>query len=168
MISEDTSQMVQVTGFLTGMQHHKETRLGTVAIAYDDPQTYTTFILIFHQSLIIPEMKNNLLCPFQLRLNGIEVNETPLQFLKPSLRTDRSHSIVATEELAIPLDLNGVSSGFLSRKPTKDEIDDPGRCPQIEMTYEDPVYDPEVADHFEIDTKLRCDLMDDIVRRPGD
>ena len=126
MISEDTSQTVQVTGFLPGMQHRQETRLGTVAIAYDDPQTYTTFILIFHQSLIIPEMKNNLLCPFQLRLNGIEVNETPLQFLKPSLRTDRSHSIMATEELAILLDLNGVSSGFLSRKPTKDEIDDPG------------------------------------------
>ena len=168
MISEDTSQTVQVTGFQPGMQRRQQTRLGTVAIAYDDPQTYTTFILIFHQSLIIPEMKNNLLCPFQLRLNGIEVNETPLQFLKPSQRTNRSHLIVASEEFAIPLDLNGVSSGFFSRKPNNDEIDDPDQCPQIEMTYEDPVYDPEVADHFDIDTELRRDVIDDIVRRLGD
>ena len=113
------------------MQQQKDTKLGTVAIAYDDPCTFATFILIFHQSLIIPKMKNNLLCPFQLRLNGIKVNEVPLQFLKPSERKEGCHLIMISETLIIPLELVSVSSGFLSRKPTESEIDDPDRVSHL-------------------------------------
>ena len=78
VISEDTSYTVQVMGFLPGMRRKQETKIGTVAVAYDEPKMFTTYILIFHQSLIIPEFKNNLLCPFQMRLNGIEVDDVPL------------------------------------------------------------------------------------------
>ena len=76
--------------------------------------------------------------------------------------------IAISETLIFPVELASVSSGFLSRKPTKSEIDDPDRYPQIEMTYEDPVYDPEVAEHFKVDRRLCCDVMNDIIQRLDD
>ena len=162
IISEDSSHTVQVTGFLPGMRRKQETKIGMVAVAYDEPKTFTNYILIFHQSLIIPELKNNLLCPFQMHLNGIEVNEVLLQFLRPSQRQKNCHAIVASEELTIPLELSGVVSGFLMRKPSKAEINDMDHCPQIEMTYHDPVYDPEIDQHESIDVCLQCDVMNDV------
>ena len=73
-----------------------------------------------------------------------------------------------SETLKIPLELAGVGSGFFSRKPTKSEIDDPDRYPQIKMTYQDPIYDPEVADHFKVDTRLCHDVVNDVIQRRDD
>ena len=131
-------------GFLPGMRRTQETKIGMDAVAYDEPKTFTTYILIFHQSLIIPDLKNNLLCPFQMHLNGIEVNEVPLDIRRPSQHQKNCHAILASEEWTIPLALSGVVSSFLTRKPRKEEIDDVDCCPQIEMTYHDPIYNPKI------------------------
>ena len=162
VISEDTSHTVEVMVFLPGMRRKQETKIGMDVVAYDEPKTFTTYILIFHQSLIIPDLKNNLLCPFQMHLNGIEVNEVPLEFRRPSQHQKNCHAIVASEELTIPLALSGGVSSFLTRKPRKEEIDDVDRCPQIEMTYHDPVYNPKIDQHESIDVSLRCDVMNDV------
>lgn len=58
----------------------------SAALAYDDPITYTTFILIIHQALHFPSMSKHLLSPFQLRENGIVVNDTPLHSLRSTKR----------------------------------------------------------------------------------
>ena len=64
------------------MKMKKEVQVGSVAVAYGDSASYRTYILVFHQVLIVMELERNLLCPFQLHLNGITISENPLQFTR--------------------------------------------------------------------------------------
>jgi hypothetical protein len=105
----------------------------SAALAYDCPISYQTFILIFHHALYLPDLKSHLICPNQLRINGIRVNDCPLQFMQPSERKMNSHSIEVSQIL-IPLSLRGVISYFEVRCPTETEMEDPSRYPHIEMT----------------------------------
>ena len=85
----------------------------SAAIAYDDPTTGEVLILCIHQAVQIPTMENNLLCPMQLRLNEVLVDDCP-KFLHPN-PTDSTHTITVTngpDTLIIPLSLRGVTSYF--------------------------------------------------------
>jgi hypothetical protein len=96
----------------------------TIAIAYDDAQTFHTYILIVHEALQVPGMAHHILFPNQLRENGVHMNDTPLMYTAPQDRTIHTHSIV-TPDLAIPLSMDGVHSSFLSRIPTEYELTNP-------------------------------------------
>jgi hypothetical protein len=68
-----------------------------------------------------------LLNPNQLCANGVKVKDVPRQFDPTS-----SHFIYhPTVKLQIPLSLDGISSGFVSRKPTWAEYE---QYPHIELT----------------------------------
>ena len=101
-----------------------EVPIVTVAVAYDDPVTYQTYILTFNQVLYFKDLKVNLICPNQMRNNNVTVNECPLKFLPPDRRTPEMHAIIANDVL-IPLELCGTYSAFVTRKPTLAEINDP-------------------------------------------
>ena len=94
ILSEDLSQFISVSRFLPSMKMKKEIQVRSVAVAYDDPASYSTYILVFHQVLIVPELERNLLCPFQLCSNGITINEDPLQFTQTNGKMTEPHSIV--------------------------------------------------------------------------
>ena len=94
ILSEDLSQCISVSRFLPSMKMKKEIQVGSVAVAYDDPSSYSTYILVFHQVLIVLELERNLLCPFQLHLNGININESPLQFTQKDGKITEPHSII--------------------------------------------------------------------------
>ena len=99
-----------------------------MAVAYDCPYTFTTYILFFHQALYIKNMTTNLISPFQMQAFGVTVNEIPLQHLNSDSRTSMVHSI-QHDEMHIPLELKGIMSGFVTRKPTALEIHDTsGAC----------------------------------------
>ncbi|MEL6803179.1 MAG: hypothetical protein AAFO91_05255, partial [Bacteroidota bacterium] len=85
------------------------------ATAYDHPVTGRTVILDFPQILYLGDrLQDSLICPNQLRDNGLKVDETPAQFDWESL-----HSIVVPESsLTIPLSLQGTVSYFETRLPT--------------------------------------------------
>jgi hypothetical protein len=94
------------------------------AIAYDCPNTGTTFILIVHQAIHNPKLEHNLLSPFQMRLNDVIVNEI-LKFMT-EIPTEKDHAIVVTnpdlnDQLIIPLVVQGVMSTFPTRKLMLDE-----------------------------------------------
>ena len=99
----------------------------TAALAYDDPISGSAWLLIIHQAVHIPELGHHLLCPMQLRINDVEVNETP-KFLTNN-PTDKTHAVVVRNpestdphhELLIPLSLHNVTSYFPTRKPTREE-----------------------------------------------
>ena len=136
MLSE-SSQTVSVYGFESSLGHVRDIPVCSIAVSYDDPVLFQTFVLVFHQVLYIPGLENHLLNPSQLRHNGLTVNSTPLRELDIQDRTHHSHSILAPYDdnlLHIPLRLQGVMSYFPVRKPTQSEIDDPFRFPPIEMT----------------------------------
>jgi len=75
-----------------------------------------------------------------MRANDFIVNETPLVLLPCDLRNKHSHSIVATtelhKELHIPLQLEGVTSFFTTRMPTRAEVEDTDNreCTHVHMT----------------------------------
>ena len=86
-----------------------------------DPKTSETFILEFPESLYFGKrLCHSLICPNQLRANGVVVNDVPRQFDGQS-----THSIVVSGDdggIEIPLEMNGVISYFSSHRPSVDEL----------------------------------------------
>jgi len=77
-IVQDTGHTISVDGFNEGANTLRNVPIVTAAVAYDDPETFITYILFFHQSLYIKSLKKHLLCPEQMRRNQAVVNLTPL------------------------------------------------------------------------------------------
>ena len=61
------------------------------ALAYDDQATGKTTILVLHQAIHAPTMESNLLCPMQVWMNDVKVDNTP-KFLTKN-PTDIMHAI---------------------------------------------------------------------------
>lgn len=140
----ETGETVAVSGFIDTIGKVSEVPVVTAAVAYDDPTTYMTYVLFFHQSLYFEDMKRHLLCPAQMRSNQITVNDIPLLYLAAEDRTPDSHSIVTEPphpDLRIPLQLQGTTSYFDVRKPTFQEIQSDKDCIHIHMTSDQP-WDP--------------------------
>lgn len=146
VVAEDTAMSVKISGFADSLGE-VECPICSVAVAYDDERSHTTFILMFNQVLYVEEMNHNLVSPFQMRMNDIIVNDTPLRLLVQSVGLNdiqpSEHSIVIPEpELQIPLKLRGTVSYFNTRKPTEYEMSDENMFPRIIMTYMSPQWDP--------------------------
>jgi hypothetical protein len=114
----------------------------SAALAYDDPYTGETTILIVHQAIYVPELEHNLLSTMQVRLNDVLISDTP-RFLTENV-TDLTHTIaIPTDDPAapyvIPLSLHGVTSFFPTRKPTPEEYES---LPHLALTSDEPEYDP--------------------------
>ena len=143
MIVNETHRKVNVTPFLKSLGTVKRVPIVTAAIAYDDPRSGEVFILIIHQALYFGDMSHCLLCPMQLRLNDVVINEQP-KFLMHH-PTEKDHAIIA-ENLLIPLELNGITSFFPGRMPTSDEYE---KCSRIELTSPDPEWKPHDVQYSE-------------------
>lgn len=116
----DYNRPCTVTGY-DDSRVSKPYSIVSAAVAYDDPETGEAHILVINQAISMPHIAHNLLCPMQMRLNDVEVNDKP-KFLERT-PTDKSHAIVVKngygDEVVIPLKLKGVTSYFETRKPTK-------------------------------------------------
>ena len=165
LIFQDYNKTVTVTGYdPSGPTISARTVSG--ALAYDDPKSGTPMILVIHQAIHIPTLDNNLLCPMQLRLNDVIVNETPKFLCKnPS---DHSHALIISKEendyekLIVPLDLFGVVSGVMTRKPTVEEVES---CPRFVLTAEGPDFNPSSSEYQEQEMAMmthRGHLKEDI------
>jgi hypothetical protein len=131
---------VNVTGFDPTQGKIKGLDLVSAALAYDCPRTGEATILMIHQAVHVPTMDNDLLCPMQMRMNDVVVNECP-KFMETS-PSDMSHALRVTQdgdELCIPFGLRGVTSYFPTRKPTQMEL---ATCRRFDLTAEDPEWDP--------------------------
>jgi hypothetical protein len=114
----------------------------SAALEYDLPESGRTVCLILYQAIYLPTLQHNLLCPMQMRLHGVVVNETPR--FQCEIIIESSHSVVVQgvsgdETITIPLFLKGVTSCMTTRKPTKFEFEN---CDHFELTAESPAYDP--------------------------
>ena len=68
-------------------------------------------------------MQTHLINPFQMRMEGVTVNDVPLQLIPLEQRTKEDHSVIHPEAgLHIPMSLKGTMSGWTVRKPTQEEI----------------------------------------------
>ena len=103
------------------------------AVKYESPFDGKPHILVVLNALHVPSMDNNLLPPFMLRENGIEVRDTPkIQMEQP---TEADHAITFPETgLRIPLSLWGTFSYFPTTMPTPEELMDPENVQSLTPT----------------------------------
>lgn len=153
-------RQVNVGPFLDKLGSVDSAPIVMALIAYDDPSTGRAKLIVAHQAIQIKGLKNNILCPMQLRHNGLTVNERPKHCTPIPTRED--HAIVFPDGYLIPLSLAGITSYFPTRKPTKDEVDSykNGNGDYLELTAESPEWDPHSV--------LFSELEDSMVDRYGD
>ena len=103
-----------VTPFSDDLPPMDNVEIGDVAIAYDDPRTGVTYILIIRNALLIPTMTHNLIPPFLIQEAGLFLDETPkIHVIVPNVT---NHSIIDHESgMHIHLDLDGIFSHFPTR-----------------------------------------------------
>ena len=73
------------------------------ALAYDNPTSVTTVITVVHQAIHVPTMDCNLICPTQVRMNDVKLDDTP-KFLTED-PTDESHAISCDDNKGIPINI---------------------------------------------------------------
>jgi hypothetical protein len=102
-----------------------------MATAWDNPVDSSTVILIINEALYFgPHMPYLLICPNQLRHNGIIVDDVPKAF-----NLTLTQSIIIPDALTLPLKMWGVLSYLPTRRPTDKELQD---CDRYELTSADP------------------------------
>ena len=88
------------------------------AVQYECPYSGTLHVLIIRNALHVSSMKHNLVPPFMIREEGIQVNDTPKIQVNDPTTSDHSQSIYFPEtDFRIPLSLWAVFSYFPSSKP---------------------------------------------------
>ena len=104
------------------------------ALAYDNPTSGKTVIIVIHQAVYVPTMDHNLICPMQVRMNDVKLDDKPKVLTEDA--TNESHAISCEDNtgtlINITLELKRVTSYFPTRKPTMNEFDN---CLRIELTY---------------------------------
>ena len=143
-----TDKTVKVTPFLKSLGSLTRVPIVSAAVAYDDPKSGEVIILIFHQALHMPELDHCLLCPMQLRLNDVVLNERP-KFLTQR-PTEEDHAMII-DDLIIPLELVGVTSTFPGRMPTQKEYEE---CKRYEVTYPHPEWCPHTTLYAEEEARF--------------
>ena len=89
----------------------EKVEIGDVALAYKNPSTLMTYLLVMQNVLLIPLMDHNLLPPFLVREASLFLDETP-KFQSTDLLKD-NHTIFYEETgMRIQLQLNGTFSYF--------------------------------------------------------
>ncbi len=98
-----------VTLFFADLPVMEQVEIGDVAIAYDDPYSLRTFLLVIWNALLISSMDQNLLPPFLVREASLFLDEPP-KFQSTDLTQD-NHTIFDEETgMRIHLQLNGTFS----------------------------------------------------------
>ncbi len=118
-ILEYTGQVAEVSGFANSMQSIQDVPIVKAAVAYDDPITGETFVIIINQALYFGnQIDEILLNPNQIREYGHIVNDVPKHL------GGSTHSIISSDQqIDIPLKLRGIISYFPVRTPTLQEIE---------------------------------------------
>ena len=142
VLIEKTGHNVRIAPFSDEYESMQDVPVARCAAAYDCPNTGKIYILDFPEALYLGDrLQDSLICPNQLRHNGLKVDETPTQFDKTS-----THSIIVpNNSLTIPMSLQGTVSYFEARKPTEEEL---RTSEWVRMTHYDN-WDPH-SDHFRV------------------
>jgi Reverse transcriptase (RNA-dependent DNA polymerase) len=118
LMLEESGRKAKVSTFHPNARSFQDIPIVTAATLYQD-RNGRSIIVVIHEALWFGEASQTLLCPNQLRANGVIVNDIPRQF-----DPDSKFSIVdPSTQFEIPLSVHGVATGFTSRKPTVQEVE---------------------------------------------
>jgi hypothetical protein len=68
---------VTVIPFSSNLPTMDMVKIGDVAIVYNDPISLQTYLLVMRNALLIPTIDHNLIPPFLIQLDSLQVDETP-------------------------------------------------------------------------------------------
>ena len=143
LVIRDWGRSVRVSGWNPN-DRSRECKIVTGVVVWDRPEDGQKVMLIFHQALYCPDLDHHLICPLQLRQNGLTVNETQKQFVNDPTYSDHAITCVSEEgeSMVIPLEMHGSVSYFPARAPTPGEWGDEQYL-HVNMTSEFIEWDPE-------------------------
>ena len=108
------------------------------SLPYDYLNPGKTVIIVVHQAIYVPTMDCNLICPMQVRMNDIKLDEKPKILTEDP--TNESHAISCEDNTGTLInrtqELKGVTSYFPKRKQTKNEFDTSEGSSEIYLTPE--------------------------------
>ena len=144
LIIHDFERPVDISGYDPNGPVTKSLRTVSAAVAYTIPTSGAVVMLVIHQAVFVPSLHHNLLCPNQMRLNDVVVNEQPKFLTEQPSESTHAIMIPGNDEenlppLTIPLDLKGLTSCFPTRLPSIEEYES---CIHYELTAEEPFFDP--------------------------
>ena len=90
------------------------------SISYEHTTSGQVYILVKHQTIHCPRLANHLMCPMQIQMSGVSINDFPKVLAEDQY--EKTHSVKVNdqlnpnESLIIPLVLKGVTVYFLSRE----------------------------------------------------
>ena len=152
-----------VTPFSADLPVMERVEIGDVAIAYDDPYSLETYLLVMRNVLLIPSMDHNLLPPFLVREASLFLDETP-KFQSTDVSLDNHTIYDEVTGLRIHLQLNGTFSYFVSRSLTLEEQEHWENYPVVHLTPDSDQWDPHAL-HFAEAEAAMLDSSGEIVGR---
>jgi hypothetical protein len=119
ILLEEPIRTVNVHAYSPELAPLRGIPVGTAATVWVDPLNGQSYLLVLNECLFFGDRLNHsLLCPNQLRCNGLIVEDIPKQFSSSSM-----HSIFdPISRVRIPLHLRGAISYFESHPPTSDDV----------------------------------------------
>lgn len=161
-VVNDTGLHCNITPFSGDLPGMKMVSIKDVAVAYDDPYTLQTFLMVAKNVLHVPSMSHNLIPPFLMREALLRVNEEPKH--QASFPTIEHHSIFDPEtKLRIHLKLHGIFSYFLTRPLTIPEQLNWEEHPVVYLTPDAPSWDP-YSEHFAEEEERYIDHDGDLIQ----
>ena len=128
VIIEYTGEHCDVTPYSDEYKPITDVPIVNASTAYTDPETGVTMILQFNQVLWYgKKMQMSLINPNQMRHGGLVVSDDPTDH-------DRTFGITG-DDFTIPFEIAGTTVFFVSRVPTRWELEN---CRVVEMTMDTP------------------------------
>ena len=121
IVVEQSGKTVEVSPFTPAYKPIKVEVVDAV-VQYDSPVDGKQYMLVIRNALCVPSMSNNLIPPFNMRENGIVINEcTKIHCEDP---TREYHAIIFKGyDFHIPLQLHGILSYFITQKPDVESLE---------------------------------------------
>ena len=121
-------QTVEAFPFAKSFGSIKNLPIVNAAVAYDHPVLCRTFILHLNHSIFVGEdSDNSLLCPNQLRANGVQLDDRPKIYEPLSTFSIYFPAI----DLHLPFRSYGPTAYISIRRPTEDEYE---QCDHLDLT----------------------------------
>ena len=119
-ITSHTRNNSIITGFINTLGTCKTIPIANSDVLYDCESTVIIIILSINNTLYFKGMNNNLIPPFMMRLDGLEVDECP-KFLEHNPIVRQHSTLLPYLQLHLHLCIKGIISYLHTRRPDKSE-----------------------------------------------
>jgi hypothetical protein len=148
-----SANFADVTPFSADLPVLQMVEIGDAMMAYDDPFTFTTYLLVMQNSLLIPSMDHNLIPPFLLQEAGLTLDEMPKHQMESP--TIDNHVIVDEESgMRVHLQLNGIFSFSPTRNLIPYKVEHWNTYPIVFLTPDGDSWDPNSTHYVEQEASM--------------